>query len=77
MGCIRECEIDYRDDEIGNVDLDRTNLNNILEMLREFRNWNREWDVYSLTNPQDMDAFAELLSTRWKVERAWSEHNIK
>ena len=46
-----------------------SNLENILGMLHEFRNWNREWDIYFLKHPKNIDEFAELLSKRYKVER--------
>jgi hypothetical protein len=45
-----------------------SNLENILGMLHEFRNWNREWDTYFLKHPKNVDEFAELLSRRYKVE---------
>ena len=46
-----------------------SNLENILGMLHEFRNWNREWDTYFTKHPKNVDEFAELLSKRYKVER--------
>lgn len=46
-----------------------SNLDNILGMLHEFRNWNREWDIYFAKRPKDVDEFAKLLSKRYKVER--------
>lgn len=45
-----------------------SNLDNILGMLHEFRNWNREWDTYFAKHPKNVDEFAELLSKRYKVE---------
>jgi hypothetical protein len=46
-----------------------SNLGNVLCMLHEFRNWNREWDIYFAKQPKNVDEFAELLSKRYKVER--------
>lgn len=46
-----------------------SNLENVLGMLHEFRNWNREWDIYFAKYPKNVDEFAKLLSKRYKVER--------
>jgi hypothetical protein len=53
---------------ISDVSGSTSNLENILGMLHEFRNWNREWDTYFLKHPKNVDEFAELLSRRYKVE---------
>ena len=53
-----------------------TNKNelNILIMLHEFRNWNRDWDNYMSKNPKSVDEFVKLLSKKFKVIR--NEKNI-
>ncbi len=67
-------EVEKIDNQQGNgvlpcVSGSTSNLENILGMLHEFRNWNREWDTYFAKHPKNVDEFAELLSKRYKVER--------
>ncbi len=50
----------------------KTNEEQILGMLHEFRNWNREWDLYMVTHrsgPKGVDAFVEHLNKRWSVKK--------
>jgi hypothetical protein len=46
-----------------------SNLQNIYVMLHEFRNWNREWDLYMSKHPIDASVFAMSLSKKFKVEK--------
>ena len=45
-----------------------TNRENIYAMLHEFRNWNREWDLYMRRNPDDADKFVDKLDKKYVVE---------
>jgi hypothetical protein len=55
--------------DLGIISDNTSNLENILGMLHEFRNWNREWDIYFAKHPKNVDEFAKLLSKRYKVKR--------
>ena len=45
----------------------KDNVSNIMVMLHEFRNWNREWDLNFSHNPDSVDKFAEHLSKRFTI----------
>jgi len=38
------------------------------KMLHDFRNWNRDWDLYMKNNPIDADKFVEQLSKQYEVK---------
>jgi len=40
---------------------------NIYAMLHDFRNWNRDWDVYMSQNQLDADDFVKHLAKKWIV----------
>lgn len=44
-----------------------TNKENIYRMLHDFRNWNREWDLYMAHHPDSADEFVEILHKKYTV----------
>ena len=53
--------------EAGNVLPLTINEKNIYRMLHEFRNWNREWDLYMVKNPKNADEFVAMLAKKYEV----------
>ena len=47
---------------LGNV-----NEENVYRMLHEFRNWNKEWDLYMAKNPKNSDDFVAMLAKKYEV----------
>jgi hypothetical protein len=49
--------------------LEDSNRVNLYAMLHEFRNWNRDWDLYMSRRPIDVDDFVERLSKKCTIIR--------
>lgn len=43
------------------------NEENIYKMLHEFRNWNKDWDLWMVRKPNNADDFVKHLATRYEV----------
>ena len=44
------------------------NEENIYKMLHEFRNWNREWDIFMAKKPDSADVFVKSLAKQYEVK---------
>lgn len=49
--------------------LDKLDLEPAYELLHEFRNWNREWDLAIGQNPENADEFVKSLSQKYNITK--------
>lgn len=49
-------------------ELRQNDVSAIYQMLHDFRNWNREWDLYMSSKPDDVDEFVQKLSKKYEVK---------
>ena len=45
------------------------NIENIYNMLHEFRRWNKDWDLYMKNKPMNADEFVQNLSKKYTINQ--------